>query len=100
MRKNQYSDAIEMGYKVISDGEKSRDTLLQMRGKTLIGWANLEMGRNEEALQWHLLAFNTPDNEEFRSKYCILFANIALNYNGMGKTDSAFYYIETNIYLF
>ena len=94
MRKNQYSDAIEMGYKVISDGEKSRDTLLQMRGKTLIGWANLEMGRNEEALQWHLLALNTPDNEEFRSKYCILFANIALNYNGMGKTDSAFYYIE------
>jgi signal transduction histidine kinase len=94
MRKNRYNDAVRMGYKVISTGEQSGDTLLQMQGKTLIGWANLEMGRIEESLQWHLQALNTTTDEEFRGKYSILYANLALNYNALGKTDSAFYYIK------
>ena len=97
MRKNQYRDAIDMGYQVISGAEKSRDTLLQMMGKTLIGWAYLEMGQHREALSWHLKAYTTTNNDLLLEKYSILFANLAINYSNLEKTDSAFYFINRAI---
>lgn len=93
MRKNNYKEAIEMGYRVIDEAEKCKDTLLQMKGKTLIGWAYLEMGQTSEALNWHLKALRTTDDTSMQARYGILFANLALNYNGLKKTDSALYYI-------
>jgi two-component system, NarL family, sensor kinase len=93
MRKNNYKEAIEMGYRVIDEAEKCKDTLLQMKGKTLIGWAYLEMGQTLEALSWHLKALRTTDDTSLQVRYGILFANLALNYNGLKKTDSALYYI-------
>jgi signal transduction histidine kinase len=94
MRKNQYRNAIDMGYQVVSGAEQNRDTLLQMMGKTLIGWAYLEMGQNKEALVWHLRAYQTTTNTLLLEKYSILFANLAINYNNLQNTDSAFYYID------
>lgn len=94
MRKNQYKEAIDMGYKVIAGAEKGGDVLLQIKGKTLIGWAYLEMDQTAEALRWHLAALHTATDTTLLEKYGILFANIALNYNALGKKDSAFYYIN------
>jgi signal transduction histidine kinase len=94
MRKNQYKEAIEQGYQVIAKGEAANDTLLQMQGKTLIGWAYLEMRQTSTSLQWHLKALRTTTDTLFIKKYGILFANIALNYNAIGKKDSAFYFIN------
>ncbi len=97
MRKNQYKEAIDMGYQVINKAEESRDILLQMKGKTLIGWAYLEMGQLNEALSWHLKALNTTMDTMILEKYGILFANLALNYNRLTKTDSALFYISKAI---
>ncbi|MEP6700821.1 MAG: hypothetical protein ABJA85_05880, partial [Bacteroidota bacterium] len=97
MRKRQYKEAIEMGYKVIEGAEKGNDILLQIKGKTLIGWAYLEMGQTKESLKWHLKALNTTSDDLLLQNYAILFANLSLNYNSLGKTDSAFYYITNAI---
>jgi signal transduction histidine kinase len=97
MRKNQYKEAIDMGYQVINEAEKGKDILLQMKGKTLIGWAYLEMGQTRESLNWHLKALNTTTDTIILKQYGILFANLALNYNGLGKIDSALYYINKAI---
>ncbi len=97
MRKNQYKEAIDMGYHVIEGGEKSGDALLQVKGKTLIGWAYLEMGQSKEALRWHLKALQTTSDTLLLEKYSILFANLAINYNGLGKTDSSIFYINKAI---
>lgn len=97
MRKNQYKEAIDMGYRVIRQAEKSKDILLQIKGKTLIGWAYLEMGQTNESLKWHLDAMNSAPDKILLEKYGILFANISLNYNALGKRDSAFYYINKAI---
>ncbi len=94
MRKNQYKEAIGMGYKVITIAEKSKDVLLQLKGKTLIGWAYLEMGQTREALNWHLKALYTTSDTLILEKYGILFANLAINYGGVNKMDSGFYYIH------
>ncbi|HOZ78532.1 MAG TPA: ATP-binding protein [Ferruginibacter sp.] len=97
VRKNQYNDAIEMGYATISLAEKYHDELLQVKGKTLIGWAYLEMGQQRQAIDWHLKALRTTQDSILLQKYAILFANIATNYNNLDKTDSAFYYIDKAI---
>lgn len=97
MRKSQYKEAIDMGYRVIDGAEKTWDTILQMKGKTLIGWAYLEMGQTKEALNWHLKALHTTNDTTLLGKYSILFANLALNYNSLGKTDSALYFIDKAI---
>jgi two-component system, NarL family, sensor kinase len=97
MRMNKYKDAIQMGLEVIDIAETCGDTLLQIKGKTLIGWAYLEMGQNKESLKWHLRALRTTGNKILLDKYGILFANIALNYNTSGQFDSAFYYIDRAI---
>ena len=97
MRMNKYKEAIDMGYHVIDGAENTRDTLLQMKGKTLIGWAYLEMNQFTEALKWHLRALNSTRDTLLLEKYSILFANLALNYNNLGKTDSALYFINKAI---
>jgi len=97
VRKNQYKEAIDMGYQTFSLAEKNNDVLLQVKGKTLIGWAYLEMDQLKEALAWHLKALHTTTDTLLLEKYAILFANLATNYNGLGKTDSAFYYINKGI---
>ncbi len=97
VRKNQYKEAIGIGYTVISIAEKNNDVLLQVKAKTLIGWAYLEMGQTSEALLWHLRAMRTSTDSLLLEKYAILFANIATNYNGLNKMDSAFYYINKAI---
>lgn len=97
VRKNQYKEAIDMGLQTIAGGEKAPDVLLQVKGKTLIGWAYLEMGQLNDALAWHLKALRTTSDTLLLEKYAILFANLATNYNNLGKPDSAFYYIEKGI---
>lgn len=97
VRKNQYKQAIEMGYAVVSLAEKYHDELLQVKGKTLIGWSYLEMGQQREAINWHLRALRSTNDTMLLQKYAILFANIATNYNNLGKQDSAFYYINKGI---
>ena len=97
VRKNQYKEAIDMGYRAISLAENNNDVLLQVKAKTLIGWAYLEMEQLKEALTWHLKALHTTDDTVLLGKYGILYANLATNYNGLGQTDSAFYYIKKGI---
>ena len=94
MRRSNYNEAIKMGYKTFSEAEKNGDILLEIKGKTLIGWAYLEMGQFTTALSWHLKALHTTSDTILLEKYGILFANLALNYINLEKKDSAFYYID------
>ncbi|MFT3682670.1 MAG: histidine kinase [Ferruginibacter sp.] len=97
VRKNQYKQAVEMGYAIIAIAEKYNDVLLQVKAKTLIGWSYLEMGQLRDALNWHLKALRTTGDSLLLQRYAILFANIATNYNGLGNSDSAFFYIDKGV---
>jgi signal transduction histidine kinase len=94
MRKNQYREAIDRGYKVISEAEKANDTLLLLKGNTLIGWAYLEMGQLKEALSWHLRALHTTADTNLVNRYSVLYGNLAINYMGLNQPDSALYFIK------
>lgn len=98
MRKNHYKDAIQMGYEMIAVSEKAGLVLPDIKAKTLIGWAYTEMEQTKEALSWHLKALQSTTDSVLLGTYGILYANTALNYNALGKTDSAFYYIDKAVY--
>jgi len=97
MRQNEYKEAIAMGYKVIALGEEIDNPLLQMQGKTLIGWAHLEIGQTSTSLDWHLRALHTTTDSSILKSYGILFANLALNYKALGDMNKAFDAIEKAI---
>lgn len=97
VRKNQYKEAIAMGYQTIAAGEKLHDTLLQLKGKTLIGWAYMEMGQMKEALIWHLKAYKTTTDSNAFEQYPVIYANLSTNYTGLNNIDSAFYFAEKAI---
>lgn len=90
MRKNQYTEAIDMGYRVMKAAEKGKDVLLMIKGKTLVGWAYLELGQTGKAINWFQDAINSTQDSLLLQQYGIVYANLALCYNSLGVKDSAF----------
>ena len=90
MRKNQYTEAIDMGYRVMKAAEKGKDVLLMIKGKTLVGWAHLELGQTRKAINWFQDAINSTQDSLLLQQYGIVYANLALCYNSLGVKDSAF----------
>ena len=90
MRKNQYTEAIDMGYRVMKAAEKGKDVLLMIKGKTLVGWAYLELGQTRKAINWFQDVINSTQDSLLLQQYGIVYANLALCYNSLGVKDSAF----------
>ena len=97
IRMTRYREAIGMGLQTIELGQKIKNVMMQVKGTTLVGWTHLEMGQYNEALAWHLKALRLLQDTMMMRSYAILFANLATNYNNIGQTDSAFYYINIGI---
>ena len=94
IRSNRFKEALSFMYDMLHDEEKNADTLTQIKIKTSIGWVNMEMDQNAEALSWFYKAMQTSANPEYLKQYGVLFSNIASTYNNLGNFDSAFYYVE------
>ena len=94
IRSNRFKEALSFMYDMLHDEEKNADTLTQIKIKTSIGWVNMEMDQNTEALSWFYKAMQTSANPQYLKQYGVLFSNIASTYNNLGNFDSAFYYVE------
>lgn len=94
IRSNRFKEALSFMYDMLHEEEKNSDTLTQIKIKTSIGWVNMEMDQNTEALSWFYKALQTSANPEYLKQYGVLFSNIASTYNNLGNFDSAFYYVE------
>ena len=97
IRSNRFKEALSFLYDMLHEGEKNADTLTQIKIKISIGWVNMEMAQNTEALSWFYKAMQTSNNPEYLKQYGILFSNIASTYNNLGNFDSAFFYVEKSI---
>jgi len=97
IKANQYKDALSMFYKLLGEAEQNKDTLAQIRAKTSLGWVNMEIGKNTEALDWFHKAIQTSGNERNLRNYGVIYSNMAATYNELNKNDSAEYYINKAI---
>lgn len=99
IKSNRYKEALAQYYKLLNESEQQQDTLTQINAKTSIGWVNMEMGRNAEAISWFYKALGTvrlPEQFEYTG---IIYSNMAATYNEINKNDSAEYYIKKAIAL-
>jgi signal transduction histidine kinase len=99
IKSNRYKDALAEFYKLLNESEQEQDTLTQVNVKTSIGWVNMEMGRNAEALSWFYKALYTIREPALFDYSGIIYSNMAATYNELEKNDSAEYYINKAIAL-
>lgn len=93
-RANQYSKSLAQLYDVVEKAEVLHDTLILIQARTGIGWVLIEMEQYKEALKWLYAAKHTSSNKKYYKNYGALYSNLATAFNGLGKKDSAIYYIN------
>ncbi len=97
IRDNQYKESIASALNLLGEGEKSKDTLSVLRAYSLLGWANMELESEHEAIQWLNKGLRYTNNTTLLANANSLFLNIASCYNLINQPDSALYYINTGL---
>ena len=99
---NRYKESFSTYYKLLDESEKVNDTLNELSAYNGLGWVNMEMDNNNEALKFFYIAVQNPavnDTESYGMYYSFIFSNMASVYNSIKKNDSAEYYINKAIIL-
>jgi signal transduction histidine kinase len=97
---NQYKESFAECYVLLNESEKSRDTLSQLLALNDLGWVNMEMNQNREAIGFLNIALQNPaigNTEKYGEYVSFIYSNIAAAYNSIGKNDSAGYFINKAI---
>jgi signal transduction histidine kinase len=97
---NQYKESFAECYVLLNESEKSRDTLSQLLALNDLGWVNMEMDQNHEAIGFLNIALQNPaigNTEKYGEYVSFIYSNIAAAYNSIGKNDSAGYFINKAI---
>lgn len=97
VKNNQFKDGIEQYYQLLKVAEKNNDTVNMMLAKNGIGWVNMEMNQNDQALKWFRQALNTSANEVHHVKSANIYSNIAAIYLAFKQYDSAEQYVKRSI---
>ncbi|HEU4901408.1 MAG TPA: tetratricopeptide repeat protein, partial [Flavisolibacter sp.] len=97
VKSNKYKDGIAVYYTTLAKAERTNDTLLQMIAKNGVGWVNMEMEQNDEALKWFYRALQTSANPLLHRKNSNIYSNIAAIYTALGQFDSADRYVRKAI---
>jgi len=97
VKSNKYKEGLAEFYKTLSLAEQGNDTLMQMIAKNGVGWVNMEMDQNAEALKWFLRALQTSTDSIHHQKNGNIYSNIAATYTALHQHDSAEYFIKKAI---
>lgn len=97
VKSNKYKEGIAMYYNTLAKAERTNDTLLQMIAKNGVGWVNMEMEQNDEALKWFYRALQTTANPQLHQKNSNIYSNIAAIYTALNQFDSADRYVRKAI---
>lgn len=99
IKSQKYKEAFQQFYKILNEAEQEDDNLTQVNAKTNIGWVNMEMGQNKEALKWFYDALNSGQGLDIRDYSGVIYSNMAATYNELNQNDSAEAYIKKGIAL-
>lgn len=96
--KSDFEKALAILFPVLGEAEKYKDTLHMGGIMNTIGSIAIAREEPEEALKWILKAsaFSTAGTR-YDPVLAAVYVNAANAYNRIGKTDSAYYYVEKGI---
>jgi len=94
---SRQKEAINEGFIILKNAEKANDAYWIARSYIGIGWANMELGKYDDAIKWLSTGINSTNDEKILVRCNYLFSNIASCYNNIGMQDSAFHFIELGL---
>lgn len=97
VRKQQYKEALGLYYHILTDAEKKKDTLNQMKAMAGIGSALSRTGDHQGALSWFLKGLQLSQRPVYRDKTIYLYTNAAVMFTRLDKPDSAARYVKQGI---
>jgi signal transduction histidine kinase len=97
MRKQQYKEGLAQYYKILSEAENKKDTLVQMMSMSGIGWVYDRMEDTRQALNWFLKGIDLGKNTPYINKTVFLYPNTGIIYNMLDKNDSALLFLRKGI---
>lgn len=89
IRNTQNKEALEAGFTALQNAEASKDTLSILKSYRIIGLANMEVEKYDEAIRWFNKAFIFSQNKALLSGIVSLYSNAASCYNNISKLDTA-----------
>ncbi len=97
---SNYKDALSELYRIISEAEQYKDSLVLAKNMSTVGVINYNLDHVPEAFNWYFkgLLFIT-DDPRFYSVAAVLYINLAETYRWVQQTDSATFYIDKAISL-
>jgi two-component system, NarL family, sensor kinase len=90
----KYKEALDICFDALKKAEREKDDISQIYCKITIGWVNMEMTKNRDALLWFFDAIKHSDKIGYTTKQGTTYANITAVYAEMKKIDSAEFYIR------
>jgi len=97
IKTEKYKEAFEQFYKILGEAERAGDGVTQVNVETNIGWINMEMGQNEQALKWFYDALQVIPGQAIPDYSGVIYSNMAATYNELNQNDSAGLYIRKAI---
>ena len=97
IRNNAYTEAIQTALKMINEAEPRKDTLTILRAFNVMGWANMELENEVEAMKWLRKGINYTRNEAMLEQVAALFTNMASCHKVRKEDDSAMLAINRGI---
>ncbi len=96
IRTNRYKDALSILFELLQSVENSKDTVLEVRTLSNIGWVKMEMTQHREAVKWLRKAISIPQ-DPYTPQLATAYSNIASAYSNVPMIDSAFFFIKKSI---
>lgn len=95
---SDYKNALSQLYKIIREAEQAGDAATLAMNMSTIGVINYNLDHVPVAFSWYFKgsAYIT-DEPRFDSPAAVLYINLAETYRWVGKTDSAFFYVNKAI---
>jgi signal transduction histidine kinase len=97
VKQNRHKEAIKW-YFGIMDRVRLNDTFNYLGVLHGIGWANMELGRFNEAKRWFLKVVQFPDTV-YEASRVITMCNLSATYAALHELDSAEFYLQRTITL-
>jgi len=90
----KYKEALDLNYATLKKAEQENNEINQVFCQITIGWINMELAKNRDALRWFFNAVEHAKKINYTDKLGLVYANIAAVYGELRMTDSAEFFIH------
>ena len=97
VKQNKYKQAQQFYYQLLQLAVVKNNPAFIIIANNGIGWVNMEMNQNEQALKWFYSAINITGDVNLLERHANVYSNIAAVFIGLSKYDSAEAYAQKSI---